>query len=192
MTEAIQTRLAEDTVRLLTDVKEAQAFEIRDQQDLDLAAQAIRHLSKRRKAIEAERKEATKPINDSLKRIRGWFKPVEDRLSELETIYKGKVRAFEIRKAEANRLALLEAQAAAQAEDKAGMVEALDSVVHTDRPAGISYREVQDFEVVDIKAVPWEYLKVEVNRSALLRALRDGVEVPGVRGFKRQDVAVGR
>lgn len=47
-----------------------------------------------------------------------------------------------------------------------------------------------DFEVVDINAVPLEYVKREVRRADVLAALKRGVEISGIRGIKKIGIAV--
>jgi len=167
------------------------AFSICDKPSLALACESLRELASLAKQIERNRKEATDPLNASLKTIRGWFAPVERGLEECIDVLKEKVSAYHSAEAERTRAALKAASTAAAAGDMLSASAELATLRPAPRAEGVSVREVWSFEVTDANLVPREYLEVS---DARIRAAipRDGTApaIPGVRFFKRASVAV--
>lgn len=65
------------------DVMTIQPFEIATQEDYVKAAEVIKQARKLLKNIDQKEKEATKPINQALKNIRNWFRPMKDQLKRV-------------------------------------------------------------------------------------------------------------
>src|SRR3990167_4428986 len=56
---------------------------------------ALQDLKTQAKVIEAKKEEATKPLNEALKAVRAWFKPVEELLKRVETEGKRKILEYD-------------------------------------------------------------------------------------------------
>lgn len=56
--------------------------------------------------------------------------------------------------------------------------------------AGISYREVWKFEIVDANALPREYLLPDMTRiGGVVRAMKDATRIPGIRVYAEKTLA---
>lgn len=183
--KAIEAEIVPETETITT-------FKVLDQPSLDLAGQAVKHLATRRKELKAVKESVTKPLNEALKNYRALFKPSETAIAEAEGHLKRQIVAYNAEVEEANRKALEAASEAHQAGDSLAVTDAIDAIVHVDKPPEISMRESLDFEVVDLHEIPWEFLKVEVRRRDIIQALKDGRDVPGVKAVKTKSVVAGR
>lgn len=138
------------------------------------------------KSLEDERTSITKPMLEAKRRVDGLFAPATKPLQECEGIIRGKLadaaRARFAAEAEARRLA---AEAAAAGDPGAAIV-ALASAPEAVVTTGSSARVVRKWRVVDLAAVPREYLTVDTE--SVEAALTAGVEIPGVEVY--DDVAV--
>jgi ATPase subunit of ABC transporter with duplicated ATPase domains len=81
---------------------------------------------------------------------------------------------------------------AEQFEERALAVTA--PIVTTEAPkvAGVSFREVWDFEITDEDLIPREYLVVDETKiRRVVTALKGDAKIPGVRVFKQKRIAAG-
>lgn len=63
-------------------------------------------------------------------------------------------------------------------------------VPRMETPAGISYREVWKFEVLDPNAVPREYLTIDEKKiGGVVRALKGETRIPGIRAWMEKSIA---
>jgi len=132
------------------------------------------------KNIDKQEKMITKPINDSLKKIRDLFRPFKTQVTDVSNDLKSRRQVF-INAEEAKR-AKKEAQIAARVE-KGTMRE--DTAVGQLSDLETSAPEVNGgmmsvlvVKVIDIKLIPEQYLMV--NATQLRADYREGIEVPGV------------
>lgn len=159
-----------------------------DEETCELATEAIRELKARYEAFEAKRTAVTKPINESLREVNGWFKPVTEKLQAGIAMCKSKIAEYQTKQVEANRAAMLAACAAPTPEVAA---KALAVVAVPHQPSGVSVRESWDFEITEPARVPREFLMVDVDKlKAFARASTDEPVVSGVRFFIKKTVAV--
>jgi hypothetical protein len=105
-----------------------------------------------------------------------------------------KVRQAELDGIAARRITA-EQQAAALAAQQAKLSSAATAlekpVAAPYKPAGMSVRDVWNFEVIDIWKVPREMVRIEPDRNAIHAALRAGVqEIPGIRVWKETRAGV--
>lgn len=188
-------------------VAEAEAFEVKSDDDAREATEragAVKGLNKR---IDERRKEIIGDPDSFVRKINQAVKSRRDRLDDVERAYKKKIadhayrieleRRETIRKQEEERRRL---QERIDAEAKAKGVESVEVA-----PVAIPAKQgptrsdsatssavlVWDFEVVDPAAVPRPYLRVD--EAAIRAAIKGGIrEVPGVRIFERAEIRVRR
>ncbi len=138
------------------------------------------------KKLDEERTVMTKPLLAVKAGLDAMFKPATDPLKQCEEIIRGKLaeaaRPTLAAATEAKRLA---AQAA-QAGDHHAAITALAKAPEHVPTTGSSARVVRKWRVVDLSAVPREYLTID--EDAVTAACKSGVAVAGVEYY--DDVAV--
>lgn len=169
-----------------------QSMEIVTAEDVEFAAEVLADAKGHWQRLEKMKKGATKPMNEALKQVRGWFKPAQDFYADCEVTLKAKLATYHESQETARRAALAEAGAAAQGGTASEVVTALKKLGDAEEPdvGGLSYRESWGFEVTDPRFIPREFLMV--NEEALrLHAVKhkENADVPGVRFFKKTTVA---
>lgn len=129
---------------------------------------------------EAKRTSVTGPLNQVLKTVNGWFKPVQTTLKAME--YEWNRKLVEARaQAQLERQKLIEAAKAAEEPEimRESLVAASEAVLTT---STVSFRDRYVFEVHDPEAVPREYLcPDEAKIGKVVAALKDKTSIPGVR-----------
>ena len=151
------------------------------------------------KMIDNEKMGMTKPINDGLKKIRDFFRPLEDRVAEAETIITNKMLAYnreqeakrKIAEKEANDK-ILEAQKKAEegkiTEKQADKIAAKEEKKLDAAPVAIKKtdtfhtRKVKKFRIVNRAAIPADYLVVD--EVAVRKAMMNGIAVEGVEYYE--------
>lgn len=150
--------------------------------------------------LDAQEKSVTKPINDSLKTVRGWFRPLKEAYSAIETAAKARIAEYhqaEAARIQAERAKALEAiQTAAvdrTPENETLARAAICSIPEATRKASATAAatttEVWHFEVVDPAAVDRVYCSPD---PALIRAaVKAGLlEAPGLRIWSSVQVGI--
>ena len=179
--DASERATAEETLALVADLPCQSAG------DEAFIAEILGGIKATAKEIKAKKEAATKPMNEALKTVRGWFKPLEDAYSKAETTLKEKVinRREQMRfDANAAREALVNADTSEKAE---AAKLALAASTPEDTP-GLQVRELHRFEVTDLAAIPREYLAPD--EKAIKEALKAGEEIPGVAPRIQYSIAV--
>ena len=144
----------------------------------------------RARALDVQEKSATKPINDALAVVRGWFRPAKNAYSELEAILKSKLgewdRLLATQKAE-QMAAAAAAFRATEPERGLALMQAVPEGPSV--AAGTSIRKVWKFEVIDPASVPRELCEPvdKLIRQAIALGHR---EIPGVRVYEDLSVRV--
>lgn len=158
------------------------------QADLEFAAQILREVKGKKKRLEDERKRATGPLNETLKVIRGWFKPPIDAYGNVEAVIKKKIADYHTHQAEIARQELLAAGQASLAGDvhagAAGMQRAQQARVEPVQ--GMTTREAWTYEVTDVNAIPRSFL--QPNHAMILKHIQDQkghVAIPGIKPVKK-------
>lgn len=163
---------------------EIESMTIEDQDDLELAAEALAEVKGKVKLLEGTRTSATKPLNESLKIIRGWFRPALDVLTKAEKALKRKISEAHQRAYEKRQVALSEAGTASQEGDADGAAIAMRnaSAAELQPIDGLQLRQKYSFEVTDFDAVPRKYLGVvDQEVLAAIRAAEGDIEIPGIK-----------
>jgi hypothetical protein len=153
------------------------------------------------KQIREEKEKATKPLNDVLKLVRGWFSPIEDNYEKVETLVTHKMQAYQSLVEAKRRKAEAEAQDKIDEANKkllAGKIteKELDKVVAKTeaklekspevikRSETFHTRKVPKMRIVDLNKIPKLYWKVDEIK--LRQAVLSGVVVPGAEYYEEE------
>lgn len=174
-------------------VEEIRALEIVDKSTMEIAVEDLSRANKFLDSVIEYKEKKTKPLNQALKVIRDETRPLENDLKELidglrikMTIYQTRIE--EERIAEENRIASrigtgkgkLKIETAVQ---KISDLEEVDKQVEA-TSGKVTFKAVRKFEVVDIALLPIEYHMP--NELEIKSAMKDGIELPGVRYYTEQ------
>ncbi len=152
---AVRDQLEQDRERTTDAISKAAAFPVETSEQRDKLSAFVSKSAERVKELEAERTKVTKPLNEVLRTVNGWFKPVRDAHEAFQRA--GKARLAE-------RLAELKAeQDAALEQIQEGGGEAPNeafAVAHTvvSAPAGMTTKTVHRLVVDDPMQVPRFFL----------------------------------
>ena len=146
------------------------------------------------KMIDTKKKEITQPINDSLKRIRDIFKPIETSCEDSLEILEGKMIAF--RREEDARIAKDKEKIMNKVET--GYIKpetAVKKVIEVGnvksnlKEAGVttSVRKLARVKIVEESAIPREYLVV--SEKLVFEALKAGKQVAGAELYYEEIIA---
>ncbi|MFH1632409.1 MAG: hypothetical protein ABIG63_00155 [Chloroflexota bacterium] len=180
----------------------AQTRTIQSVDDEKLATDDLSLIGQLLKTIEDKRKEYAGPIDEHLKAVNLTFKRFTAPLHEASAILRNKILEFHASQkrlaAEAEEINRLRMEAARREMELKG--ELSESVVLVDAPpeppktvhASISsgsVRQIPEFEVVDMKLLPPEFLMV--NEVALGKQIRAGRrDIPGVRIWMKDSLTI--
>lgn len=92
--EQLEQRAAEVERQVADARAQAEAIQVRNAEEADLAGAALRQINERRKAAEAERVALVKPLNDHVKEINRKFKDAAAPFDEADRIIRGKVQTY--------------------------------------------------------------------------------------------------
>lgn len=176
-------------------------FEISNDEEYEEATTLLKAVKAKAKFWEQERKVSVEPLNQELKRINGFFKPVTNKLEEIEAALKRIIGAYTLRKHQEQQRLLVEAAEAARkaAAEQTVTQDAPDNTqtlalmaeaqaVAAPRIAGIGVKEVIDWELIDPNAVPEIYKSVD--KAKVDAAIKAGArDIPGLRIFKTARVS---
>lgn len=144
-------------------------------------------------AVTARKEEMTRPLNDSLKSIREFFKPFETRGETALSIIKSKMLKYaqdKQRKADADKQKLAErvergTMKPETAVRKMNEIKAPEKTVATDT-ASSTVVSRKAYRVVDKTKIPLEFM--EPNMVAIKTQFKAGIPVPGVEEYLEQDM----
>jgi hypothetical protein len=179
----------EKTVSLVS--KKVADLVIKDAESMATASEYRSQLKEYAKSIKEKKAEVLDPLNETLKKFKSWFKPVEDKCEANLAIIDNKMIAYQSEKIakekaeEAKIVAKMESGKFGidKAVDKLAKIDRVDKKVETDS-GSTSFVEHQCFEVVDITKLPTDYLlpdEVKIRASMKL-----GTKLPGVRYYTEQ------
>jgi|WetSurMetagenome_2_1015567.scaffolds.fasta_scaffold88551_4 hypothetical protein len=164
---------------------------IKTQADLEFAAEVVRAIKAKAKEIEATKAPLTKPLNEMLSMVRGWFKPTEKAAEKAEADWKAAVLRSNKERTEEASKALLEAQRAHVAGDDKAVAAAVARVQPPEAVAGLSIRRTWKYRIVDESRVPREYLAVDHAKvsAALAASKTPGEVIPGIEFYQEEGLA---
>ncbi len=180
----VQAQAAEDTEEARSDLAELEAFEIENQEDLDLAGEMLSQVQGEIKRLEGAKKDLLAPVKETKTRIEALFNPAIKLRKDAKELLKGKITAIAVMEAERNTAAL-----------EAGNHSAMTS---TDDAGGfttvVDEWELDPDQVYDMKQIPAEYLTLYVAGITKLCHAHKGGDMPEVPGltFKRKVRVIAR
>lgn len=186
------TQLETEGRELATLLAKFEAVNIQSPEDHAWAAQQMLAVKKQSKDLDTEMKTATKPMNDALNVVRGWFKKVTQPLDQIEAVLKRKIGEYEFAKQQEQQKAVNAAAAAfSQGQGQAG-IELLNKVeaATAQKQTGVSVRRVVKFRYTNVNSVPREYC-APVDALVRARVAVDGMktQIPGVEVFEASVVS---
>lgn len=187
--------------------REGIAIVIKDNESFAYAGEFARKIKQAQKQVDDTRKGMTRPLDESKKKIMDLFRPIEDRIAELERSVKGSMLAYQ---AEVDRK-IREEREAKEKKDREEMEQKLkdaaffgESTVDIDEPkaeeafinvapvaTGVSTKMVWTFEIVDESKLPREMLSVDERK--IKAAVDFGVrDIPGLKIYQKPVMAIRR
>ena len=172
-------------------VQEAQSIKIVDEKSLEAATELLSKVNKNLDHITEEKEKITKPLNEALKVERNRWKPMETVLESAKTILRQGIIKYQTQaKKKADDDAAKIAERAGKgtilpqtALRKMGEIQAPVKSVST-TSGSLKFRTDKKFEVMDLSLLPLDYhLADEV---AIRKAMKEGIELPGVRYYEEQ------
>jgi len=161
--------------------------------DADFAAEILRDVKARHKALEVERKKITGPLNTATRAVNALFKPPRELLEDVERMIKGKIASY-LEAREAANAAAIEAASTADTPEQAS--EALATVEQAEAPAGVSVRHKYRAVVFNPEIVPDQFCMpdeaaIQSFTDTAVRMNGEPTPIPGVR-FEREAVVASR
>jgi len=172
----LQDQLRQEAERIGLAVVKVSKFLLSIPEQRNRLSKMIDRAAERKKELEVQRTSVTQPLNQVLRTINGWFKPVTEQIDSF--MREGK----RVLKEELDRVDA-EAKAALKAiEDAGGDGDAatfLAAHASSEVPEGMTAVQVYSIQVVDYSQVPFKYTVLN-ERSALLD-LKAGLDIPGLK-----------
>lgn len=189
----------------VTDIVTLSALEVKTQENYEKAVGVLKAAKGMIKVFDGIFDPLIKQANEHVKSIREEKKKHTDRLEQAEKVLRGKVTAYIDEQERQRKLEQkkrdeeqrkLDAEAAEANEFLAevgatqAVAERVAPVAEVDK-AGISYREVWKYEIIQASLIPREYLAVdEVKIGQMVRAMKDTLTIPGVRIYSEKSAIV--
>lgn len=176
------------------------ALVIADEAAYEEAGRALLDMKAKIKVLEDQRKRWVDPLNQTVKSINAFFKPVVTEWENITESLKTAMVTYQQRIAAEKQQALLAAgQMAAQGTvvGTGAQVQQYQALVAlgaapAPRADGISMREKWSWRVVDAAKIPREYLGIDVAKvNEAVRSGKGATAIPGIEVY-REDVVVAR
>lgn len=177
-------------------VAKAESIIIKDEKSMGEAVELLSTVNQRLDAITKEKETITKPANEILKRERARWKPMETMLESAVSVLRKSISTYQTKakaKADADAAKITEKVQAG----KISAPTAIRKMGEIEGPAGkvatgsgsVQFRTEEKFEILDYTKLPWEYLVPD--ESAIRKAMKEGLKLPGVR-YYTEEVPVNR
>ena len=139
-----------------------------------------------KKQLEAKRKVAVDPLNKKVKEINAFFRSLAEPFETADRVLRGKVLQFRSEEEKRRK----EAEEKLRETSQFAVVPQLAKTQRAELGQAIA-QKVWEFEVVDPKQVPRDYLRVD--ESAIRRAIMQGIRnIPGVKIYQTERLTVRR
>ena len=172
-------------------VVRAEAIEISDDEDMEIAVNLLGGIATAKKRAEKQRKFFTEPLNQQVKKINELFHSFTNPLLKAERIIKQKVAAYHVEKERKAQEKMAKALSEAQSGDEIMPVVIPNQPQRTVQAdtGSATIKKVWTFQVENPALVPEQYKVVDEKkiRAAVASGIR---EIPGVRIFLSPQVAV--
>ncbi len=177
----------------------ASALLIRDDTDATLAAEHLGAVKRGQAKLKGLVDTFIAPLKSHVRDLEALFRGPKGEFEEAKRLLGAKLAEYQEAKeaAERERLAALNMDTLEQAEVEGTVVEVQAAICEAARDevggpivtgsTTVKFREVLDYEVLDLTSVPLSYF--DLSSTRLLVQGRAGVEVPGVRFYKRKVAA---
>jgi SMC interacting uncharacterized protein involved in chromosome segregation len=163
----------------------ASTMQIGTPEDLKTATEVLSQLNKNLDQIKEEKEKVLKPLRAAQKAENDRWKPLEDLFKPVVLLLRGRMSTYQTAMMKAKEEA--DAKIAARMKPGKGNLKAetairkmaaneVEDKVEADS-GSLGFRKKDIVVVTDKSLIPLEYM--EVNESAVLVALKDGVKVPG-------------
>ncbi len=163
----------------LTEREHASALVLGSDGEYAAAVEALRTLSHKRAEVDEKRKTATRPLDEAKKTIMEWWRPAMDNLDGAISALRKAIGAYDAKREERVKV-----EAARIAAD---LIAGRDMTPVAVSAPEVSYRSDWVYEVIDLDAVPREYLCLDDKKVALIvRALKDTTKIPGIKAVERR------
>lgn len=189
----------------VTDIVTLSALEVKTQENYEKAVGVLKAAKGMIKVFDGIFDPLIKQANEHVKSIREEKKKHTDRLEQAEKVLRGKVTAYIAEQERQRRLEQAKRdeeqrridKEAAEANEFLADVGATQAVAERVAPvqevekAGMAFREVWKFEIIQAGLIPREYLAVdEVKIGQMVRAMKDTLTIPGVRIYSEKSAIV--
>lgn len=175
-------------------IKQAEELKITNSEELKASVELLTTLNQWNDRVTEDKEKLTKPLNATLKEIRGRYKPLEEQLETAITSVRSQMTSYQTQALKDRQDAEMkiaervgEGKGHLKIETAVKQIEGLEavesSVVGVDDGA-VAFVEVKKFEVVDLSLLPLEYHLS--NESKIRFVMKEGTELPGVRYWTEQ------
>lgn len=184
MSDAIAIEANVATSAAVTELEHVLGIVVDSPESKRLALENLMQLSAKHRELDSRRRELTRPLDDSKKRIMALFRPAIDKIEFAIERLKRQLGSYEQRVLAERDAAMKTATAALAAGDSAGAEAAIAAAFARDdgHVDGAHNRTKWQYEIVDVNALPRELM--EPNHSAIGALVRDqkgATSIPGVR-----------
>lgn len=173
-------------------IKAVEALEI-TAETMPEATRLLSVLNQAHDALTESKELLTKPLNKALKEVRSRYKPVETELEAAISLLRRNMTTYQTQAklkadAEAAKIAARVAPGRGNlspetATQKIAEIAKPDAEIQTNA-GSVEFVSTKKFEIVDANLLPREYCIP--NETAIRSAMREGIEVPGVRYYVEQ------
>jgi len=167
-------------------INKAQELRIKDDETMKISVEFLSILNKENDRLVEDREKLTKPLNEALKGIRAKYRPATDILTGAIDIIRSKMSDYQTaivlkRKQKENDIANKISEGKLSIEKGVSKLDSLQVINNkTETENGsVKFRTDYILEVVNKEEIPLIYL--EVNESSVIKALKEGINVPGAK-----------
>jgi len=150
--------------------------------------EALIEVKARVKGLTVQRETVLGPLREAERAVREWFRAPLETYQMIENVLKERVAGYQETLRQEKHAAIV---AAGQAPTPSAMAQ-LTALATPPTPTAITFRKTWEVEITDPNLVPREYLLID---TAALRkvcvATKGQIQIPGVRFFQKDGVAVG-
>lgn len=192
--EQAQQVTATALATVAAEIAELEHWTIESDDDNEFAAEMLRDVKARHKALEAKRKTITKPLAQAKKAVDDLFRKPRTLLESAEYILKGKIAGYLETQAKANDAAVEAVANAESAEDATAALANLKP--EPTAPAGVNVRHKWRAIVFSPGIVPDEFRmpdedKIQAYTDNAVRERGEPMPIPGVR-FEKVSIVTSR
>lgn len=184
-------------VEMIAEAEGLQNFVIEDSQTAEAFANVLQVVLQRKDATDAQRKQATGPLNQLKRTIDSWFAPALDACETVEHKLRAALSAWDKVLEAARREAMATAQRFVQERDTQGMTAALavanaPELAH--RPEAVGFRRKWIARVCNVALMPAQFIQPDEKALAAYCAKysidETPIAIPGVI-FERESTTIG-